>query len=215
LLRSSLPLWFGRWTPCASRLGEPYLPLLRLWRRLSPSASRPGVFHPLGRPVRRTSRYDLSEPWARPARARRPLRHHARLWPKRLGIDSIGNAVHCLFHGAVRCPSTLSLVPEARLVEGDGPEELATLPPRPHAETRCPRFQEDASRLSCATNMLSRTPANCRPSSEGLASFESPRCSRSSCPAHLAMLETPRPGLPRRCLVAVAGAFDLEWRCGG
>jgi hypothetical protein len=118
-------------------------------------------------------------------------------------------------YDVVRCPSTLSLVPEARLVEGDGPRELATLPLRPHAETRCPRFQEDASRLSCATNVLSRTPANCRSSSEGLASFESPRYSRSSCPVHLAMLETPRTGLPRRCLVAVAGAFDLEWRCGG
>lgn len=28
------------------------------------------------------------------------------------------------------------------------------------------------------------------------------------------MLDTPQTGLPRRCLVAVAGAFDLEWRCG-
>jgi hypothetical protein len=128
-------------------------------------------------------------------------------------LDWQRRALHV--YGVVRCPSTLSLVPETRLVEGDGLRELATLPLRPHAETRCPRFQEDASRLSCATNVLSRTPESCQLSSEGLASFESPRCSRSSCPIHLSMLETPRTGLPRRCLVAVAGAFDLEWRCGG
>jgi hypothetical protein len=98
---------------------------------------------------------------------------------------------------------------------GDGPRELATRSLRPRAETPSPRSQEDASRLSCATNVLSRTPENCRPSSEGLASSCPPRCSRSSHPRHLAMPETPRTGLPRRCLVAVAGAFDLEWRCGG